>query len=96
MGYNHWSSLAESLFPEFGLYHSVHPFIYQSAEEPKLTAGDAIDDIADIACELEEFIQRWDVSEEDAIWHLDFGFRNHWGTHLRELQLYLHKLEAEG
>ncbi|MBF5045420.1 DUF5063 domain-containing protein [Aggregicoccus sp. 17bor-14] len=79
------------LFPGLGLYDAV----LESTEhlgEPELGIGDALDDLIDIARELEGVLLRWEsTSEADALWHLRFGFDSHWGKHLRSLQLYLHR-----
>jgi hypothetical protein len=52
--------------------------------------GDAIDDITDIAVEMEEIEWRWkNTSEADALWHFRFGASRHWIDHMRQLQFYL-------
>jgi hypothetical protein len=59
--------------------------------EQSITAGDAIDDLADIVQDLEEVIWRFEnVGSEDGLWHFKSLYRMHWGRHLRELSLYLH------
>ena len=57
---------------------------------PEVTAGDALDDLADIAVDLQEVLDRAKVSIDEAVWEFRFGFAAHWGTHLRWLQVYLH------
>ena len=53
--------------------------------------GDAIDDLADIAGDLEEVLRRFEHSGKNAgDWYFRMLFEIHWGRHLRELQLYLH------
>jgi hypothetical protein len=61
------------------------PFSDPTAVDEKGMVGDAIDDLADIAADLEEVV--W---ADDAHWHYKFLFEVHWGMHLRELALYLH------
>lgn len=53
--------------------------------------GDALDDLVDIELDLEQVLRRWELSEEDAVWHFGFLFRAHWGQRLRSLQLHLHE-----
>lgn len=75
-------------------YYNVALDVSDKIGETSLGVGDAIDDICDIARDLEEVRWRWEnTSVEDALWHLEFGFGSHWGKHLRDLQLYLHALE---
>ncbi|MFN7134579.1 MAG: DUF5063 domain-containing protein, partial [Myxococcales bacterium] len=58
----------------------------------QIMVGDAIDDIVDIANDLQQVVWRWETtSEADALWHFRFSFTSHWGAHLRALQLYLHE-----
>ena len=58
--------------------------------EAALNVGDAVDDIADIAMDLDDVLCRWTESPDDALWHFVHGFNAHWGEHLRALQLYLY------
>jgi hypothetical protein len=58
--------------------------------EAALGVADAIDDLADVARDLEEVQRRWKDCPEDALWHFAFLYRAHWGGHLRSLQVYLH------
>lgn len=77
-------------FPSLG-YYNVPLNITQSLTEPELGLADAVDDLADIAADLESAIWRRDNNgEADGISHLDLTFRTHWGMHLRGLQLFLH------
>ncbi|MFP2958269.1 DUF5063 domain-containing protein [Myxococcus sp. 1LA] len=78
------------LFPALGLYNeALH--IADTVGESEVSTGDAIDDLTDIAMDLQDVLFRWEnTSEADALWHLRFGFEAHWGRHLRSLQLYLH------
>ncbi len=77
-------------FPEYGHYAVVNPV--ESVDAPAPMVGDAIDDLADIYRDLSEFIWRYEHSSPyDALFHLDLTYTSHWGGHLRELQLYLHR-----
>ena len=75
-------------FSNYGYYAVSDP------TEPlneKGMVGDAIDDLADIAADLEEVVWRFEsLGANDAHWHYKFLFEIHWGMHLRELALYLH------
>ena len=58
--------------------------------------GDAIDDLADIANELTDFIWRWENnSENNALWYLGYSYEIHWNSHLRNLQTYLYAIKTE-
>lgn len=75
-------------FPEYGFYALADPT--EPLNEEGLV-GDAIDDLADIAGDLEEVVWRHEnLGPDDAHWHFKLGFRSHWGTHLRDLSGYLH------
>jgi hypothetical protein len=76
-------------FPDLGLYDAVTE-LSKADGSPEVTAGDALDDLADIAVDLQEVLDRAKVSIDDAVWEFRFGFETHWGTHLRWIQLYLH------
>jgi hypothetical protein len=80
-------------FPDLGVYNAVTDFS-EPTGNAAVTAGDALDDLADIAVDLHEVLDRTKASMEDAVWHFRFGFETHWGTHLRWLQLYLHARRA--
>ncbi len=93
--YARWRALAEKRFPSLG-YYNIPSKISVSVGEAELHTGDALDDLADIANELSEFVWRWqNNSENDALWHLRFSYKTHWGSHLRSLQMYLHALRNE-
>lgn len=79
-------------FPDLGAYHAVQD-VAPPADPAEVTLGDALDDLTDIALDLEEVLARARVSVEDALWYFRFLFDAHWGTHLRFLQLYLHARE---
>src|SRR5262245_6898479 len=74
-------------FPSFGFYRAASLEL-----EGEWTAGDAIDDLADIVLDLREVLWKLEhAAEADALWDFHFGFRTHWGNHLRALQWYLHE-----
>lgn len=62
--------------------------------EGEFTAGDALDDLVDIVADLTDVLWLAEhTGPVDALWQLHFGFRVHWGAHLRGLQWYLHERE---
>ena len=74
-------------FPTLGHYSDAHHD--DPLGEPSV--GDATDDLADIVRELQDAIWQYDnVSRDDGLWALKFGFDTHWGQHLRNLSRYLH------
>ncbi len=80
-------------FPDLGYYNIADP-IAQRIGEGQVVVGDGIDDIVDIFKELSEVLWLWEnTSANDALWHLTWSFRVHWGMHLRSLQLYLHAVD---
>ena len=91
--YARFRQLAATKFLQLGFYN----FPNQVVEEVQPTTnsiGDALDDFADIACELAEVRWCWDhTCTEDALWHFRFGYEAHWGEHLRNLQWYLEALK---
>jgi hypothetical protein len=82
-------------FPNLGYYAVADP-TEPINDEPLV--GDAIDDLSDIAADLEEVLWRLEnVGADDAHWYFRMLFEIHWGRHLRELQLYLHaKIQSSG
>jgi hypothetical protein len=79
-------------FPNYGLYRAAG-----TEPDDEFLVGDAIDDITDIAKDLSEVEWLWEkVGETDALWQFHFGFESHWGSHLRELQWYIHELKTTG
>jgi hypothetical protein len=79
--------LAAQAFPGLGFYACVSP----EPDASEITMGDAIGDIAEIACDLQEVVWRWEnIGPDDAIWEFRFGFQTHWGRHLQDLRRYLH------
>lgn len=75
-------------FPSYGYYTLWDP---TEPVDDKELVGDAIDDLADIAADLEQVLWRFEnLGADDAHWYYRFLFEIHWGMHLRELALYLH------
>ena len=77
-------------FPDCGLYN-IAADISDEIGNGEANVGDAIDDICDIAGDLEEVLWRWkNNSPDDALWYFSNFYVFHWGRHLRKLQLYLY------
>lgn len=93
-GIEKWKSLCAryaAVFPDFGHYNMTMDVI-EKVGAGELIIGDAIDDLADITQDVQEFLDRWSSnSPEDALWHFRSSFEYHWGRHLRSLQSYLHE-----
>lgn len=88
--YARFRALAVKRFPSFGFYN-VPSLISDKIMEAEMHVGDALDDIAEIAGDLEQVAWSWEnTSENDALWHFRFGYDAHWGEHLRNLQRYVH------
>ena len=82
-------SKVENLFPDFGLYNVVTD-ISVNVGVTTTGVGDALDDLTDIAVDMYEVLWLWEnTSVENALWQFRWGYENHWGGHLRNLQLYL-------
>ena len=88
--YDTWRGRVVRAFPGLGPYNAVQP-VTEVVGAGQAVVGDAVDDLADIARDLEEVALRWQASPDDALWHFDLLFRTHWGQHLRQLQLVLHR-----
>lgn len=84
-----WRRIICAAFPEFGLYNAAWP-VGSSPGAAAATIHDAVDDLADIAQDLQEVEFRWRSCPEDALFHFTFLYWAHWGAHLRNVQLYLH------
>ena len=83
-------------FPNFG-YYNLPKEITSKIPDTGVIVGDAIDDITDIAQDMQAIRWRWDkTSDRDALWHFRLGYYSHWGNHLRELQFYLYARTCEG
>jgi hypothetical protein len=88
--YSRYREMAGQKFPLLGDYSDVNPL---ELENPDIMMGDSLDDLADIACDLQDVL--WcleNTTEEDALWHFQFGYESHWGRHMRYLQTYLYEL----
>lgn len=93
--YNALREIVSKNFPDHG-YYNVAMHISEKIAESEIVVGDAIDDICDIALDLEEVLWRWrNNSPDDALWTFMNLYGFHWGKHLRDLQLYLYAQERE-
>jgi hypothetical protein len=93
--YSRWRELSQKRFPSLGFYN-IPSTISVSVGEAEVLTGDALDDLADIANELSDFVWRWqNNSENEALWYFRFSYDSHWKSHLRSLQIYLHALRNE-
>jgi hypothetical protein len=87
--YQELREIVSALFPEYG-YYNVAARISVEISEGGLHVGDAIDDITDIAIDMDEVLWLWkNTSVDNALWEFKQGYENHWGMHLRCLQLYI-------
>ncbi len=78
-------------FPNIGFYYSVDSDM-SDGQPADVTVGDAVDDLADIVGDLKDV--QWyfeNTSIDNALWHFQTSFSSHWGLHLKELQLVLHR-----
>ena len=75
-------------FPKFGFYAVVAPAPDPEAE---VMMGDAIDDLADIASDLEPIAWLWDQGRQAKPLGISNPYRQHWGTHLHDLRRYVHR-----
>lgn len=88
--YNETRKIIAARFPNCG-YYNLPSEIGQNIAETGIMVGDAIDDITDIALDMQQVKWRLDNTDiDDALWHFSFTYEAHWGDHLRRLQLYLH------
>jgi len=86
--YDEMRTVAARAFPSFGFYAVVFP---EMNPESPLLMGDAIDDLADIALEMERVDWLWEnIGRQAAEDHFHFGYCSHWGRHLHEFRSYLH------
>lgn len=77
-------------FPTLDWYNMA-TYIAEKTEEAELFQRDAIDDLVDIVSDLQKIVWRFEnTSENNALWHFEFGYMNTWGRTARFLQLYLH------
>ncbi|MCB9878020.1 MAG: hypothetical protein H6835_10505 [Planctomycetes bacterium] len=91
-----WRQMICQRFPDFGFYSEVPPLDEQGDPITDLEVvhmGDAIDDLLDIALELDRASWcRRHGAPHDGERYLSWAFSTHWGAHLRGLQGYLHHL----
>ncbi len=81
--------MAGSRFPNYGFYN-IATDISVRIGETVLGVGDAVNDLADIATDMYEVVWLWEHTMlENALWQYRWGYENHWGDHLRNLQLYV-------
>lgn len=91
--YEQLRDIAAAAFPDLGYYAVTRP---EPSGTDAIMAGDAIDDLADIALELEHVVWLWENARAgDAAWHYRFGYRTHWGRHLHDLRSHLHARQFE-
>ena len=88
--YDEWRRVIGPRFPDFGFYwEALDPLDPARAENAGL--GDAIDDLADIARDLQQAVLvRERLGEREGRLGLGDSFDVHVGDHLRSLQRYLH------
>lgn len=76
-------------FPTFGTYHAPAQNAEQNGEAEVLV-GDAVDDLASIACRLYEIAWRFqNTTDEDALGVFSRTYSNEWRSPLRALQWYI-------
>lgn len=81
-----------SLFPDLG-YYNIATDNSVNIGQTTLGVGNAVNDVAEIADDMLEVKWLWEnTSVENALWQFRWGYENHWGAHLRYLQLYLLEL----
>jgi hypothetical protein len=89
--YDRFRRLAEQRFPGFGSYNDAPLRADIGAAE--LATADAIDDLADIACDLSEVRWLWENADAaTAAWQYRFSYRTHFGRHLHGLRRYVHEM----
>nr|AIA14224.1 Unknown Function [uncultured bacterium] len=87
--YSELRAVVVERFPNYGYYNLPCEVTIKIAETEEMV-GDAIDDITDIALDMQEIEWKWkNTSETDAIWHFRYGASRHWIDHMRHLQFYL-------
>jgi len=93
--YARWKKLIGEQFPGLG-YYNIPAALPVQIGASEIPVGDSIDDLAEIAVEISECLQRWEhAGENNALWHLRFRYQAHWGTRLRNLQTYLYNLSVK-
>ena len=90
---HHLRSITAALFPDFG-YYNIATDISVNVGQTTLGVGDALNDISEIAAVMLEVNWLWkNASVENALWQFRWGYENHWGAHLRNLQLYIRAVD---
>jgi len=78
----------EKRFPNWGYYNQCGD-ISINIGDTTVTVVDAIDDMTDIICELQQVLWVFDnQSSNNAMWHLNDGYMFNWRAHLLNLKLY--------
>lgn len=94
--YEKMRALISAQFPSFGQYGAPVRITDQNGTAPA-ERGDAVDDLADIACHLYEVAWRFqNTSESDAVAVFAESYRAVWRHRLRALQWYLETRRGNG
>ncbi len=89
--YTKMRALVGQQFPSFGYYSTPANPVDQNGEAEMIT-GDAVADLANIACELYEVAWRFQNTDTtDALRAFSEGYRQNWRSHLRTLQWYIER-----
>lgn len=89
--YEKMRALVGEQFPSFGYYSTPANPADQNGEAEIIT-GDAVADLANIACELYEVAWRFQNTDtDDALRAFADGYRRSWRAHLRTLQWYIER-----
>lgn len=84
-------ALVGQQFPSLGYYSTPANPVDQNGEAEMIT-GDAVADLANIACELYEVAWRFqNTNTNDALRAFSEGYRQSWRSHLRTLQWYIER-----
>lgn len=80
-------------FPIFGNYNTVAD-ISRNINKTTIVVGDSVDDLTEILIEIKTVLWLWEnTSVSNALWQFKNMYDLHWGSHLRNLQIYLFELE---
>ena len=91
--YDEMRAIAAAAFPDFGFYSVVPP---DENWQQQAMVGDAIDDLADIALEMERVEQLWEKAlPAEADRQFRYWYGAHWGRHLHNLRSYIHARQFE-
>lgn len=84
----------EKRFPDLGCYRLDAPADPGLNIDPVII-GEAMEDLVDIVGDLKNGLWYWwNVSEPEALFHLNITYWSHWGVHLKKLQIYLSHMMA--